>query len=1291
MTLTLYVRTTGKDTMFFIDGGNDVAYFGNTAGTAATNPVLVTESTAYGDHALVIQCQDGTNNPRLFISGEDYGMLIRNTYQAGSARTVKFQSVSTIAFQYDTYSFVVNPDQEAGVDFKVSTADNEYAIATDGEYNRIGLLSAPVGSHQIHFEPDLDTVDSIGLYIEPDWKTVSANESNLQEVFRIRGTNWGVGSGYTDSGARYGIRLDSHTVSGTFQGTLDRQYGIYLYHGTNGTSPTGTLNESYGLFVSGLYGANSSIGTSYGVYITSVETDGDQWGIYQNQSFIRNYFSGAVGIGTGPTGGKLHVLHSTVDEWAGYIYNNYNGAGKGLVVLAGDGSSDTPILRCMDRSTNTKFTVQDDGHVGINITSPANALHVYHATENQVARFQSGDPVAVITFQDSTTTAVPYLGASANTFILYAGDPSSNIMSADEGDVIFNPGTGDVNFKVGSENYAAAFYVDADKDEVHFFTGGSSESTRVYIYGDINTYTDATVFAIDNYFMTVSSNGTNYQKGVYVTPYAGSCDIASGVTDSGYRMAADFSNYYSHADFEGTLGASYAIWARAGTYGANPTGTINNCYVINVDGIWGTNATIGTKFVGVYIAMDDPGNTETYGIYQGGYGKNYFAGSVGIGTPSPDATLHVFDGNTGVVPHSFSQIVVENTTHNAISLITANDQNSYFMFGDEDDAYIGGIGYAHVSDYMWLYVGNNTVMSFTASTVTVNEDGDDVDFRVESTSIDNIFFVDAGVDSIFMGNPGGYYDDNGVPIHMQVSSTDAVPDSSDSLFDSSYGLDGHTVAQFENLNAAAVTTGVAFRTRQSAAAAGWMGLDWVSNYTGRFLFRLRNSGGTGSKEYFRMQSDVGTVFNEGGDDLDFRVESDGNANMLTVDAGANQVLIGTSTALASTERIGLHVLEGIAFRGNLGGADISDKAGAGGCVMGWNYTSGVGETDFIAYKGGGSRGGFMFWDYAAGSMVQLLNMHDAESVFNDTGEDIDFRVESDSNTHMLFVDGGEDTVGIGADCSTRTGYNTELIVAGSDYAVATFVGTGSSLAGATVYLCHESASPADNDLAGTIYFCSYNDDTPLADMVAFGEITVQSTDVSDGNEHGRMVFYTMVGGVSTECITIAPTSFGPTNGVVINEGGDVAISFRVETPNYSNALLVEAGGETLNSQLVYGANVSGRDVYISSLGQFGYYSSMRWHKENIEPINRNVLERLQDVEVVQFNNTLADGEFQYGMIAEDLQYVIPELTWFDDDREPAGVDYKGFVPLLIAKEQEHEVEIRRLRRRVAELEQRLAA
>ena len=38
---------------------------------------------------------------------------------------------------------------------------------------------------------------------------------------------------------------------------------------------------------------------------------------------------------------------------------------------------------------------------------------------------------------------------------------------------------------------------------------------------------------------------------------------------------------------------------------------------------------------------------------------------------------------------------------------------------------------------------------------------------------------------------------------------------------------------------------------------------------------------------------------------------------------------------------------------------------------------------------------------------------DAAQVFNESGADVDFRIESDDNTSMLFVDGGEDRVGIG--------------------------------------------------------------------------------------------------------------------------------------------------------------------------------------------------------------------------------------------------------------------------------------
>jgi hypothetical protein len=45
--------------------------------------------------------------------------------------------------------------------------------------------------------------------------------------------------------------------------------------------------------------------------------------------------------------------------------------------------------------------------------------------------------------------------------------------------------------------------------------------------------------------------------------------------------------------------------------------------------------------------------------------------------------------------------------------------------------------------------------------------------------------------------------------------------------------------------------------------------------------------------------------------------------------------------------------------------------------------------------------------------VERLEIGDSEVVFNDPSNDVDFRVESNGNTHMLFVDAGNDRVGIG--------------------------------------------------------------------------------------------------------------------------------------------------------------------------------------------------------------------------------------------------------------------------------------
>ena len=100
------------------------------------------------------------------------------------------------------------------------------------------------------------------------------------------------------------------------------------------------------------------------------------------------------------------------------------------------------------------------------------------------------------------------------------------------------------------------------------------------------------------------------------------------------------------------------------------------------------------------------------------------------------------------------------------------------------------------------------------------------------------------------------------------------------------------------------------------------------------------------------------VFNESSADVDFRIEGNGDANLFFTDAGNDR--IGIKTASPSTE---LHVVGGV-------------KA-----------------TGAIDFDGGGF-------------------------TFNDSGAALDFRIETDTLTHAVFVDGSADKIGFGTSSPT---------------------------------------------------------------------------------------------------------------------------------------------------------------------------------------------------------------------------------------------------------------------------------
>jgi len=79
-----------------------------------------------------------------------------------------------------------------------------------------------------------------------------------------------------------------------------------------------------------------------------------------------------------------------------------------------------------------------------------------------------------------------------------------------------------------------------------------------------------------------------------------------------------------------------------------------------------------------------------------------------------------------------------------------------------------------------------------------------------------------------------------------------------------------------------------------------------------------------------------------------------------------------------------------------------------------------------------------------GALANVFNIDRTEVNINEDSEDLDFRVESNGNTHMLFVDGGLDVAAIGGAADT----NATLLI----HTTITDDNTGLTIKGAVVVL-----------------------------------------------------------------------------------------------------------------------------------------------------------------------------------------------------------------------------------------------
>jgi hypothetical protein len=118
------------------------------------------------------------------------------------------------------------------------------------------------------------------------------------------------------------------------------------------------------------------------------------------------------------------------------------------------------------------------------------------------------------------------------------------------------------------------------------------------------------------------------------------------------------------------------------------------------------------------------------------------------------------------------------------------------------------------------------------------------------------------------------------------------------------------------------------------------------------------------------------------------------------------------------------------------------------------------------------------------------------------------------------------------------------------------------------------------------------------------------------------------------------------------------------------------------------------DWLIDSNGQLGTVSSSRRYKEGIQDMgdSSNGLMRLRPV-TFRYNKPFDDGSkpIQYGLIAEEVAEVYPDLVARSADGQIETVKYQLLDPMLLNELQKQQAHIRSLEERLAKLEAALNA
>jgi len=341
---------------------------------------------------------------------------------------------------------------------------------------------------------------------------------------------------------------------------------------------------------------------------------------------------------------------------------------------------------------------------------------------------------------------------------------------------------------------------------------------------------------------------------------------------------------------------------------------------------------------------------------------------------------------------------------------------------------------------------------------------------------------------------------------------------------------------------------------------------------------------------------------------------------------------------------------------------------------------------------------------------------DGAAIFNEGSADVDFRVESNGNANMLFIDGGNDKVGIG------TASPDEVLHIHSD-SITRLKITGSSGQGEDngikIFQNGVNTSIANGDNG---YMRFYTNNTERMRITSAGNVGIGNINPED---FGSLVDNLVIGTTSGENgMTIAS---GTGNSGRIQFADNTSSPFRgaIEYSHGSDALMFYTSGSQWMRIRSGGAITAGTSqpnlVSAATLYQLSYSSASNWAfiyndlrtgsgtstvgkfyrngsqvgsissetnsvayntssdyrlKENID-YTFDATTRLKKLKPARFNFITDADTTVDGFIAHEVQEIVPEAISgtkdaVDEDGNPVmqGIDQSKLVPLLVKTIQE---------------------